>query len=368
MVFLWLDNPTRLQNTCSKICHILVAFSFILTVVFVCIVSVTIVFSFIRSLTLTLKMFHTAKILNFVFFKQKCVIDSLKNSLSSISAPIFLSKHVYDFIDSIENVNKKWKMFYKSFSISLNFAAAIFYLFRVYMADFEFFHVLLLFFLGIAANFILFMHLGLHILQITWIRIICHVLDHINNVILTLHHEERKLNNETTNLVYQNRVARTLDHIGQIHQTALKLVNGFNTYFDTLLFVNIMTDIASVVLTPMQQIMRDEKQSLIRDYSVPVSLSLSFALLLIKSWFGSLIIRTGSTVALHSMSNARWQSWNIENKVEADKVVAMFQSELRLTAGPFYYLSMKTFSSVVGAAFSYTFLIKPLYSMMTPNN
>ncbi|KAF4531959.1 Odorant receptor 8 [Ephemera danica] len=296
MVFFWLDNPSRIQNICSKFCHILAAFSFIVTVVFF-ITSVTTVFSFARSLAITLKMFYAAKILNIVFFKQKCVIESLNNSFSDISAPIFLSKHVYDFIDSIENVNKKWKMFYKSFSISLNFAAAIFYLFRVYMADFEFFHVLLLFFLGIAANFILFMHLGLHILQITWIRIICKVLDHMNNVILTLHHEERKLNNETTNLVYQNRVARTLDHIGQIHQTALKLVNGFNTYFDTLLFVNIITDIVYVVLTPMLQIIQEEKQSLTRDYFVLISLSLSFASLLIKSWFGSLIIRTVVGVA-----------------------------------------------------------------------
>ncbi|KAF4522774.1 Odorant receptor 10 [Ephemera danica] len=189
------------------------------------------------------------------------------------------------------------------------------------------------------------------------------MLDHLNLVLETLHEKRSKFkrrgmthtNNPEDSPGYQQRVGATLKYIVQHQIKVTRYLKGINNIFSNVLLFEVLSLHVVFSVSAFAIVTAGITSSLVIGM-IPALLNYFFNFAFCCWAANDVNVKCSDTLHKSTTHMASW-TWDRDNKLLGQCITEYSKVVLRVSAGPFYSLSLNTINTVLSASFSYLLLL-----------
>ncbi|KAF4527209.1 Odorant receptor 2 [Ephemera danica] len=349
----WNDEKSNFQKITSNL------------FTFVCILSTVAhsIFNFIDDektwLLLGFKLvnaFHHAIIaivkFHLVNIKKESIFQLLANCLhNNISAPKILVTQIYHFDNRFKKYNKALVKIVTILVLLILYTPIYIFIYMYTEVKWDVKSILSFITQGLGTVFLINVTLSYSLIYITLMLTLCKILDHMNDVILTLRNAtHRELSDCNEN------ISKKLKYIVQTHQRAIRFADGINEIFSYNALLDMCLALALVIVSVI-----DFKSSNLFPYlnvhAFYVLMDFCTSVLLaIYCYFGSMVIEKSGKKIAENFNSYQRQNWNSDNQQITKIILIRVRFPIRILAGQIFTISNKTLAMLAGYAASYTII------------
>ncbi|KAF4520245.1 Odorant receptor 5 [Ephemera danica] len=293
-----------------------------------------------------------------IFFltKRQAMVDLLSQYFHDISAPANFRRQIDRFR------LKTSKLMSKTYVMRYFFAILLIVSITLY-EELDVSSIPMIFIYFIVRLLFILLHvqiLGFNLMYITWLQLTLCLLEHMNEIVRTLHCTRNGLGPQKWNSAHQARIKKTLRYTIQLHQRAAKFVCGLNQMFSNVM----MMDLWSTHVVFSIAFVQIAIEGML--HNIATSLATVMSTLLIY-FYMALICQTSTDIVEQSgrklqdnLCHVPWWGWNQSNLNIRNGIYSSSMHGLQIKAGPIYNFSLATFATVLSVSFYYFMILYEL--------
>ncbi|KAF4522775.1 Odorant receptor 11 [Ephemera danica] len=198
---------------------------------------------------------------------------------------------------------------------------------------------------------------GCIIIYIALLTIAHRMLDHLHEVLKTLHHGHKKIGKNKMLHDHQQRVADTLKYVVQHQFRINRFITRINDFYSNVMFLEVFS--LHLVFSVATFQISQEGLTTMRYGMIPLLL-IFLAIFTVCSWTAN-DVEVKSAAVEEISSHASWWTWNSSNRIVGQCVSEFANFKLHLNAGLFNSMSLDTFTDVLKISFSYFLFLHSLH-------
>ncbi|KAF4520247.1 Odorant receptor 3, partial [Ephemera danica] len=185
--------------------------------------------------------------------------------------------------------------------------------------------------------------LGFNLMYLAWLQTTLNVLDHINDVICTLHCKRKSLGPRKMDEKEQHQIAQTLQYAANLHQRVAKFINGFNRIYSSIMFLYIWTTHLMFAVIVLKIAKQEVLYSLTGMFVIIVSTAVSYLHTFLICLKATCIAEQSGTKIRNNLSHVAWWGWSRINLNTRNVIVTMTKHEMQIRAGSIFICSLSNF-------------------------